>query len=88
MLAELTEDAMVQITERPSIGGDTRVARAFAEGWLRAAGRLGRPAMEGATREAIVRLRLRNQVQLLAEVGDRELSEIVDSFFVSDQERT
>lgn len=83
LLAELTEDAMVQITERPSIGGDALLARGFAEAWVRASLRLGRPAMEDVTREAVIRLRLRNQIQLLSETNDSELAAAMDSFFTS-----
>jgi hypothetical protein len=81
LLGALTEDALVQITERPSVGNDARLARALAEGWLRASGRLGRSAMEDAMREAVIRLRLRNQVQLLSELDDQELCDAVDVFF-------
>ncbi|WEO65092.1 hypothetical protein [Rhizobium rhizogenes] len=84
LLAELTEDALVQITERPSIGSDARLARGFAEAWVRAATRLGRPAMEDVTREAIIRLRLRNKIQLLSETDDSELASAMDSFFTGD----
>lgn len=81
LLGALTEDALVQITERPSIGNDARLSRALAEGWLRASQQLGRAAMEDAMREAVIRLRLRNQVQLLSELDDRALEEAVDAFF-------
>lgn len=81
LLGALTEDALVQITERPSVGNDARLARALAEGWLRASQRLGRSAMEDAMREAVIRLRLRNQVQLLSALDDTELENAVDAFF-------
>lgn len=81
LLGKLTEDALVQITERPSVGNDARLSRALAEGWLRASAELGRAAMEDAMREAVIRLRLRNQIQLLSELDDPELSEAVDGFF-------
>lgn len=85
LLAELTEDAFVQITERPSIGGDARLARSFAEAWVRAAVRFGKPAMEELTREAIIRLRLRNQIQLLSETAESELASTMDFFFAGDR---
>lgn len=82
LLRELTEDALVQITERPSVGNDSRLARALAEGWLRASRQLGRSAMEDAMREAVIRLRLRNQVQLLSELDEEQLHDVIDSFFL------
>ncbi|MFT8807203.1 DUF6339 family protein [Gluconobacter sp.] len=81
LLGALTEDALVQITERPSIGNDARLSQALAEGWLRASKILGRSAMEDAMREAVIRLRLRNQVQLLSELDDQELEDAVNAFF-------
>lgn len=81
LLRELTEDALVQITERPSVGNDARLSRALAEGWVRASAKRGRAAMEDAMREAVVRLRLRNQIHLLSELDDSELSQTVDEFF-------
>lgn len=86
LLAEMTEDALVQITERPSIGADLRLARAFAEGWLRMARRIGRPAMEAVMRHAVIRLRLRNHIQLLSELDDGDLAEAIGEFF--DQSRS
>lgn len=82
LLGALTEDALVQITERPSVGNDARLARALAEGWLRASKRFGRSAMESIMREAVIRLRLRNQVQLLSELNDQELQDAIDTFYV------
>jgi hypothetical protein len=52
LLDALTEDALVQIAERPSIGGDHVLALAVAEAWLRAALHHGKAAMEDIMRRA------------------------------------
>ena len=70
LLEVLSEDALVQITERPSIGADYRVARAFAEEWVSVAARVGRNRMEDLTRAAVIQVRLRNQIQLLSAMDD------------------
>lgn len=81
LLALLSEDGLVQVTERPAIGADARLSLAFAEGWVRASSRLGRERMEDVTRAAVIRVRLRNQVQLLAALDDEQLSGIMDDLF-------
>jgi len=82
LLTALSEDAMVQITERPSIGADPALARAFAEGWWRASEARGRAGMEELTRKAVIRLRLRNQIQMLSMLDEPELAKVIDEFFV------
>lgn len=80
LLEQLTEDAMVQITERPSIGADPTLARELGEAWVRAAARLGRGKMENIMRLATLRLRIRNEIQSLPQLGD-DLPGILDEFF-------
>jgi hypothetical protein len=81
LLEQLTEDALVQITERPSIGADPVLARALAEAWVRAAARHGRNRMEPVMRLATLRLRIRNEIQALPLVSRDELPAILDEFF-------
>lgn len=83
LLERLTEDALVQITERPSIAADPRLARAFAESWVRASARIGQSNMEERTRAAIIRLRLRGQIQMLSSLPDAELTDFMDGLLVS-----
>ncbi|WP_430402511.1 hypothetical protein [Hyphomonas sp.] len=77
LIEELTEDAMVQITERPSIGGDRVLASAVAEAWINASRKFGRAPMEAIMRKAIIGVRLRNQVVALSQLPTHELSEFV-----------
>jgi hypothetical protein len=81
LLRDLTEDALVAITERPSIGADPVLAKELAEGWVRAAARVGRARMEPIMRLATIRLRIRNEIQSLSTLPADELSATVDEFF-------
>lgn len=86
LLAEMTEDALVQITERPSIGGDRVLALAIAEAWLRAARHHGKAAMEDIMRRAILRIRVRNEIRSLADLPPGVLASFLDGVFgVPDQ---
>ncbi|MDE2663822.1 MAG: hypothetical protein OXI39_12570 [Gemmatimonadota bacterium] len=81
LLEELTEDALVQITERPSIGGDPTLARAVAEAWLRARNHHGRRAMESIMRRAILRVRIWNEIRSLADLPSDLLAPTLDEAF-------
>ena len=81
LVHQLTEDALVQITERPSIGADPILARALAEGWVRCATLIGRGPMEMVMRLATLRLRIRNEIQVLCLLDEDELACLVDDFF-------
>jgi hypothetical protein len=77
----LTEDAEVGIFERPSISGNRVLAMAVAEGWLRMAKRVGRPAMQPVMRRFTKRLRLRNEVIDIAGLKSADVDAIVDEIF-------
>ena len=81
LLDELTEDAVVQITERPSIGGDPTLARAVAEAWLRARIHHGKGAMESIMRRAILRVRIWNEIRSLADLRSDLLALTLDEAF-------
>ena len=81
LLGALSEDALVQITERPAIGGDPVLARALAEGWARAAGRFGAGKMEDLMRRAVLRLRMINEFRMLSLSPSDELTTLVDELF-------
>ena len=83
LLDLLTEDALVQITERPSIGADAVLSRELAEAWVRASSWLGRSQMEDVMRLAILRLRIRNEIRNLSLLPKLELESLLDQFFDS-----
>lgn len=79
LLDQLTEDALVQITERPSIGGDTILASALAEAWVRGSKMHGRGAMEAVMRRAALRTRIWNELRTLSSLPRSELAAIMDT---------
>ena len=81
LLEELTEDALVQITERPSLGGDPVLARAIGEAWLRASLHHGRGAMEPIMRRAVLRVRIWNEIRSLSDLSSDHLVELLDDAF-------
>ncbi len=89
LLVELTEDALVQITERPSLGGDPVLARAIAEGWLRAEHHYGKRAMEPIMRRAALRIRIWNEIRSLADLPSEQLARVIaDAFGLSSESRS
>ena len=87
LLEELTEDALVQITERPSLGGDPVLARAIAEAWLRASLHHGRGAMEPVMRRAVLRVRIWNEIRSLGDLPPGHLADLLDDAFSIPAER-
>ncbi len=81
LLEELTEDALVQITERPSLGGDPLLATAIAEGWLRATHHHGKSAMEPIMRRAALRMRIWNETRSLADLPSEQLAVVIAAAF-------
>jgi hypothetical protein len=77
----LSEDALVAITERPAISQRKPLAVAIAEGWVRASEAYGRARMEPIMRQAIIALRLRNEVTALAQLQPVELAAAIDRAF-------
>lgn len=81
LVRELSEDALVQITERPSIGADPVLARNLAEAWCRAAARYGNGRMESLMRTVSLLLRMRNFVRSYAFLPEQDLAACLDSLF-------
>ena len=81
LLDALSEDALVQIFERPSLGGHQAFARAIAEAWLRASRRHGKERMEAITRRATVRIRIQKEIRHLTSLPSDVLAGILDRSF-------
>ena len=80
---ELTEDALVQLTERPSIGADPGLCKAIAKSWVETSRRIGRSPMEDVMRRAIIELRIRNEVRMSAALSDAKLEAGVAEAFAN-----
>ena len=81
LLDALSEDAFVQIFERPSLSGHRELARAIAEAWLRASARHGKERMEAITRRATVRIRIQKEIRHLTSLPGDVLAELLDHAF-------
>lgn len=81
LLDQLSEDAFVQILERPSIGGNSRLALQIGEAWSRGSAKYGRGAMEPIMRKAMIGIRLRNQIIDMSILDQIELAELLDDEF-------
>ena len=81
LLDALSEDAFVQIFERPSLGGHPEFARAIAEAWVRASAHHGKGRMEAITRRATVRIRIHKEIRHLTSLPRDVLAELLDHAF-------
>lgn len=77
----LTEDALVQITERPSLGADQKLSLAIGEAWVRASKHFGRGPMEAIMRNAILKIRIKSHISLLGKLPDTKLASLLDEYF-------
>ncbi|EJM85116.1 hypothetical protein PMI34_04367 [Pseudomonas sp. GM74] len=81
LLEKLSEDAFVQITERPSLGGNPVLALGIAEAWVRASLHHGKGSMESLTRRAMLQIRVKNEVRCLDELPAENLAVVLDTIF-------
>lgn len=81
LIRALTEDACVALLERPAVSADHRLARALAEGWVSGAARFGQAAMQAVMRDAIIRIRIRNEIYALADLDPASLATTIDTIF-------
>lgn len=81
LLETLTEDALVQITERPSIATSKSLSIALAEGWLNASRKYGFSKMEELMRKATLQIRLQNETRHLPTLREEALVELIDDLF-------
>lgn len=81
LLSTLTEDALVQLIERPSISASSRLSVAIGEGWLRHSKKPESKNMEPIMRRFMVLIRRLNEICLLDYVDDHALNETIDKLF-------
>jgi len=81
LLNELSEDAFLQVVERPGIASNPVIATALAEAWLRASLVYGRGSMEALTRRAILKIRAKNEIRFLDGLPPDVLEGVLDEAF-------
>lgn len=74
-LLNLTEDAHVQIFERPGLSASTRTARLIADHWSELLDDRGPTGLEAITRRAVMGLSVMNQIVALDALDDAALTE-------------
>lgn len=79
LVDRLTEDALVQVLERPSIAADRRLAQTVARTWLKKSSHAS--GMERIMRRAIKRIRAHAAVRHPAAIPDAELEALVHEAF-------
>lgn len=87
LIAGLTEDAMVQIFERPSIAANAQLAIAVAEVWMGTANIVGSSQMENIMRHATKLVRLRLEISDFSVFDAAELQAQILSLFHLARER-
>lgn len=80
LVSALTEDAFLQIIERPGISSDPTLCLAIGEAWVRAS-KQADGGIEGITRKAIMEVRVANMVRPLALLPGDELQSFMDGAF-------
>lgn len=81
ILRAISEDASVQIIERPSIASSRSLTLAIGEVWTRTAAEIGPSRMESVTREALRKIRIANEVVYMAALDEDALQDVVASYF-------
>ena len=81
LVTALSEDAMVQLTERPAIGADRDLSIAIAKAWVKTAEIVGPAKMQNVMRRAIIDIRIRNEIQMLAALSSDALQKHTDRIF-------
>lgn len=79
----LSEDALVQITERPSIGGDPLLAKVVAQAIIDASKKVKKGQLEKLVRDGVIQVRLRNEIYVLSALDETETATIVGLCFDS-----
>lgn len=81
IVSELSEDAFVQITERPSVSADPHLARAIGEAWLETAAEIGKDNMQEVTRTAVRDIRIANEVIYIGALSGNGIRDAVRRYF-------
>lgn len=81
VVEKLSEDANVQILERPSVAASATVTRAIGEAWVGFSAASHAVPVERALRDVAVSLRIQNQVLCLEELPEDLLGQEIEAHF-------
>jgi len=81
LLSELSEDAFVQILERPGLAADRRLSRLISEVWVEIAGVVGKKRMENLHRDAVRNIRAIYPLICFETLDDESLRKLVEEEF-------
>jgi hypothetical protein len=81
LMRHLSEDALVQIMERPGVSSDHRLAREIARRFISMVERVPASALEDARRFAVKRVRQRMAIVRLDALAVSELNVVLDELF-------
>lgn len=83
LLKSLPEDAIIQITERPSLSSSRKLSLAIAEEWLISKNRLVNTdiSSEELMRQAVILIRLQNEILELSIISETSLQKLIAKAF-------
>jgi len=81
LLRDLSEDALVQIFERPGLSADPVLARAVAEAWVRASKKLRPGLMEDAMRNTAIPILAMKEIRSLSSLRENDRDTVLDTIF-------
>lgn len=81
IVEQMTEDAQVQVFERPGLSASIRTARVIGEVWTARLASHGSAGLEDLTRRAMIGLRVANQILSLDALDDATLHGLVERQF-------
>ncbi|CUJ83573.1 hypothetical protein RUE5091_00127 [Ruegeria denitrificans] len=81
LIRDLTEDALVQIFERPGLSADPDLAQAVAEAWVRAAKKYRSGLMEEIMRNTAVPILAMKEIRSLTSLNKNDRITLLDEIF-------
>lgn len=83
LLRDLTEDALVQIFERPGLSADPELAQAVAEAWVRTSKKYRPGMMEEIMRNTAIPILAMKEIRSITSLSETERRTLLDEIFQS-----
>jgi hypothetical protein len=81
LLRDLTEDALVQIFERPGLSADPELAKAVAEAWVHASKQYRPGLMEDIMRNTAIPILAMKEIRSIMSLSEGERKKLLDEIF-------